>query len=135
MELASSLIISANKLIAPAAARSNDGKALVSVDSHRDKIDHKPLASRPVTRPVTGSLKARIETRCRPSSPGSRRRRPVIGRTSTYQPELGFLKHAFGPKTIAMAFCPTCAVLPLAELKERIYARLGGAIEIPIGRA
>jgi hypothetical protein len=42
----------------------------------------------------------------------------------------GFLKHAFGPNTIAMALCPTSTVLPLAEPKQHIYARLGGDIEI-----
>jgi hypothetical protein len=48
---------------------------------------------------------------------------------------LGFLKQAFGERTIVMAFYRRCAGLPLVELKKRIYGRLGGACEMPMGRA
>jgi hypothetical protein len=47
---------------------------------------------------------------------------------------LGLAKQMFGMKALSMAFCPACAVLPLADLKQRIYARIGGW-EIQVGEA
>jgi hypothetical protein len=48
---------------------------------------------------------------------------------------MGLVKQMFGEEALTMAFCRTCAALARTDLKQRIYARLGGTYEMPIGRA